>query len=202
MHVANSLAKFIADEPFDILISVFGNIVGNLPKGEVVATAVPNNLDMVTLGSEIGNQIATCLIIVTEGAPKTSSTETVVYSSLAGATGTEEVDWKFQIDLRHLTDEDLKQDIYHMMSRHKSMWGGHLGEISVTFHTIGLLPGTRPKIQNPYRAGLKTEKLLPRTFRNNSMPESSSLQQVNRLAWWYLMLRRMAYSGSVWTSDA
>lgn len=46
-----------------------------------------------------------------------------------------------------------------MISRPESMWGGMLGEISVTSHNIDVLPGTRLIMHHTYRAGLKNRDI-------------------------------------------
>lgn len=80
--------------------------------------------------------------------------------SLAYVKDTDKVDWGSQVDLSHLSDEDLKEDILEMMSGHELMWSGRLGQISFTSHTIGLAPGTRPIMQHPYRMGLHNRKFI------------------------------------------
>ena len=45
------------------------------------------------------------------------------------------------------------------MKKHKSMWLGELGEISITEHAIDLVLGARPFKSAPYRAGPKAREL-------------------------------------------
>ena len=160
VRVANSLAEVEKDRPFQILLSNFSATERRLPKGMVVASAATNPLALVSFGGEIGRRIASCLNIVTDDVPDQPSRKNLVDSSLADATESDSVDWRSQVDLSHLTNEDLKQDIYRMMSCHESMWGGRLGEISVTSHNIDLVAGTRPIMQHPYRSGLRNREVI------------------------------------------
>ena len=55
--------------------------------------------------------------------------------------------------------EEYHQRIRKMLKKHESMWLGELGEISVTEHSIDLVPGARPFKSAPYRAGPKAREL-------------------------------------------
>lgn len=116
MRITKSLAEVIADEPFHILVSNFINTVSKLPKDNVVSSSAHSPLPLVSLGGDMGNHVANCLRIVTEDAPKTSSTETLVDLSSTDATRTQQVDWKSQIHLSY-----LKQEMYQMMPHRKPM---------------------------------------------------------------------------------
>lgn len=47
-----------------------------------------------------------------------------------------------------------------MLKPFSSMWDGKLGEVKVTEHRIELLPGARPVFSQPYRAGVKSRKVI------------------------------------------
>ena len=56
------------------------------------------------------------------------------------------------MSLGHL-EEDERQRMLAMFTRHQSMWDGHLGTFTATSHRIELVPDARPVHCHPYRAG-------------------------------------------------
>ncbi len=67
------------------------------------------------------------------------------------------MDWKDEIDLSHL-EPAVRRKVYHMLSRHASMWDGNLGTMYGAQHRIDLKPGSRPVHWQPYRAGMRAQQ--------------------------------------------
>jgi hypothetical protein len=60
--------------------------------------------------------------------------------------------WQQAVQLGHLNGE-ARAEILDMLAKHRSMWGGRLGQVQSTNHRIDLIPGQKPVHCHPYRAG-------------------------------------------------
>jgi len=56
--------------------------------------------------------------------------------------------------------EGLRHQVLSVLEKHRALWSGHWGSIKATEHRIELKPGSKPVRLNPYRMGLRTEKLI------------------------------------------
>jgi hypothetical protein len=62
--------------------------------------------------------------------------------------------WKSDVDLDHLTPQE-RDKVLGMLTKHRTMGDGRLGQVHSTAQRIQLTPGSKPAHSQPYHAGAK-----------------------------------------------
>ena len=73
--------------------------------------------------------------------------------------------WKDEIDLSHIEDEELRSRVVAMLEKHSWMWDGSLGEIKATCHRVPLVDGARSHREMPRRTGPETKRKIAKEVR-------------------------------------
>ncbi|CAN8069585.1 unnamed protein product [Agarophyton chilense] len=149
--VANGIVQVDLGSPFWIPVSNFTDNDYQIPKNQVVATALPHHKVVVP------THISTAEVLgLTHVGDTKEELQTPSGDQLQTAKDPESlVD---ELDLAHVS-EQYRTKIRSMLKKYTSMWSGKLGEISATEHHIDLVPGSRPIYQPPYRAGPRTRQI-------------------------------------------
>ncbi|CAN8076123.1 unnamed protein product [Agarophyton chilense] len=149
--VANGIVQVDPGSPFWILVSNFSDNDYQIPKNQVVATALPHPTVV------FPNHISTAEVLgLTHVGDTDKELQTPSGDQLQTAKDRESlVD---ELDLAHVS-EHYRAKIRSMLKKYTSMWNGKLGEISATEHHLDLVPGSRPISQPPYRAGPRTRQI-------------------------------------------
>ncbi len=192
---ATGVAQVQPGKPFDILVANFSEEPVTLSKGLRVATATvhPKRLreSKISHGEMLG--------VFTDEEILSLNLETTKYQKRGdlNAKDPDQID-RHLADAREahmdadekpvtaddldLSDVDAKHHaaIRKMMRKHEDMWSGKLGNITVTEHTIDLVPGARPARSAPFRAGPKEREL--QAFELNKQL-SAGLVEPSQSAW-------------------
>ena len=73
--------------------------------------------------------------------------------------------WKDELDLSHIDDEELRSRVIAILEKHSGMWDGSLGEINATCHRLPLVDGARPHREMPRRTGPETRRKIAEEVR-------------------------------------
>ncbi|CAN8069066.1 unnamed protein product [Agarophyton chilense] len=138
---ANGIVQVDPGSPFWILVINFTDNDYQIPKNQVVATALPHPTVV------FPTHISTAEVLgLTHVGDTDEELQTPSGDQLQSAKDPERlVD---ELDLAHVS-EHYRTKIRSMLKKYTSMWSGNLGEISATEHHIDLVQGSRPISQPP-----------------------------------------------------
>ena len=150
VRTANGVAKVKGNRAFKIVVSKFSEQPRMLHKGMNIGYATRNPTGVYCLDDESSRTFETVLNL--PFVRKDNSPRRVEKRDIESLPEPKPDDWQNSVDLSHVDDESLREEILSMLSKHRDMWRpGHLGEITATEHRIELAPGTTPIRQAPYR---------------------------------------------------
>ena len=139
--MANGVADLPPLKPFPVRVMNLSKVPQFLPKGMVLSYVMPHPTRIVTLGDEA------------ERSP-TPTVEEDCSSQSESVDTPSPTEWKDEVDLSHL-EPAVRRKVYHMLSKHASMWDGNLGMMCGAQHRIDLKPESRPVHCQQYRAGMR-----------------------------------------------
>jgi len=155
VRIANGIAEVKPNESFLIIISNFSKLPRKLGKHLALAYAIRSPIGIFTPERKIGEAFEKVLNLPffqqegREGDDRTSPSP-----EGSDPPAAQPSDWRDTVDLAHLEDPELEQQILRMLESHADMWApGRLGVIDATEHRIELQPGTKPIRSMPYRQG-------------------------------------------------
>ena len=155
--LSNGIAEVQSNTPFEVIVANFGDNPVTLSKSQVLGYAIPQNPAEVI--SIVENTTVESPLI--SGLPMKATPPSSLLSK-DSKTGFEDPSMTRQslddLDLGHL-DPATKHKVLQMLSKHSSMWQGHLGEMKVRPHRIALKPGAKPVHAHPYRAGPEARRI-------------------------------------------
>ena len=150
VRTANGIAEIKGNRPFKIFVSNFSEQPRMLQKGMNICYATRKLTRVYCLNDESSRTFETVLNFTL--VQKNNSTRRLDERAVESILEPKPDDWQESVDLSHVDDESLREEILSMLSRHGDKWRpGHLAEITATEYRIELARGTTPISQAPYR---------------------------------------------------
>jgi hypothetical protein len=158
IYFANGLAEILPNRPFRVRVVNSSEKDRKLPKGMVLGLALPHPTGIVALTELDPKPLAkpspTGLQIALSPEKYAIGLDPPPLPDRPDVEGTL---WKSDLDLAHLTPQDVEK-VLAMLTKHRTMWDGRLGQVHSTVHRIQLTPGAKPAYSQHYRAGAKARE--------------------------------------------
>ena len=152
VRTSNGVAEENGNRSSKVAVSNFSEQLRMLHKGMTIGYATRNPTGLFCLNDERSWTFKTVLTF--PFVQKDNSPRRVDERDFESLPEPKPDEWQKFVDLSHVENEILCEEILSMLSKHWDMWRlGHLGEITTTENCIELSPGTTPIRQAPYRQG-------------------------------------------------
>ena len=150
VRTANGVAAVKGNRLFTIVISNFADQPWMLHKGMTIGYVTRSSTEVYCLNDEdsraFENVINLPFVRKNSNPPRVGTNTGDVESRPEFQSS----DWRDSVDLSHIDDESLSDEIISMLLKHEDMWRpGHLGETTATEQ----IPGTKPIRLAPHRQG-------------------------------------------------
>lgn len=167
LSCTNGVVQVEPDRIFKVLIANFAPYEQRVVKNQIVGTILPHPTAVVPSHIRLGEVLELIESVGEEptalnATKATSSTEEEPAPIVFGPSANEEKNCEPEISVDTLNldhiDPRFHGRLRSLLHKYAQMWDGTLGEITTTEHHIELLPGTKPLLSHPYRAGPAARK--------------------------------------------
>ena len=158
VYMANGLAEILPNRIFRVRVVNASLTDRLLPKGMILGYAMLHPTGIVSLVEQEEEKVVRS---VPTGLQVALSPEAYAMGMdpppLPDRPDVDGMLWKQEVDLAHLMPQE-REKVLAMLSKHRTMWDGRLGQVHSTAHRIQLIPGAKPAYSQPYRAGTKARE--------------------------------------------